>query len=416
MLCTLIVTMPNPEEVLSQRDPGDDMQRRLRYQAAYGALLCLDLLDEQDSVQIFCEHHEDFLVRKTTGKYWGVQVKTREAHLGPFRSNDAPIVSALTRFVLLDKEFPDCFESFVIAANCDFLDTNEAETNLPHVLRILHEHPNVKFSAEMEVVIDNVKSSLRCTKKHIREVIAKIVLDGAIPKFEDITMNVAYKIGQSEAFKNRTLPDLFACAVSLINHILERAALTCDLPARTHFVFADSPIQERVRSIIEHKRLTKATIDQLLGESLTASPALKTSEARSAADLPTGHHLLEKKMALGGISFPSIESAKDHQASAEFLLQTWIHTLGTAAATERMRHLDVLVRTRCAEAHDETYSQSSTFGPQMLASVRSKLQSLSTQKDETYGVAYEHLLGFASIATQECRTWWSDRINLEESI
>ena len=66
MLRTLIATMPNPEEVLSLRDPGDDMQRRLRYQAAYGALLCLNLLDEQDYVQIFCEQHEDFLIKKTT--------------------------------------------------------------------------------------------------------------------------------------------------------------------------------------------------------------------------------------------------------------------------------------------------------------------------------------------------------------
>jgi len=68
--------MPNPEDVLSQRDPGDDMQRRLRYQAAYGALICLELMDEIDCAQVFCEHHEDFLIKKLSGKYTGIQVKT----------------------------------------------------------------------------------------------------------------------------------------------------------------------------------------------------------------------------------------------------------------------------------------------------------------------------------------------------
>lgn len=404
--------MLNPEDVLSQRDPGDDMQRRLRYQAAYGALLCLELIDEADCIQVFCEHHEDFLIKRPSGKYFGIQVKTRGTHLGPFRSNDPAIVAALSRFVELDLQFPECFESFVIAVNCDFLDMGDAETNLPHVLRLLRAKPNVTFSGAMATIIDDIKAALHCTKKRVRDVLSRVSLEGSLPTFEDITMNVATKIGQSPAYKQRTLPDLFACAESLIDYIQRASALTCDLPIRTHFVLSSDPQELKVQSIVQRKLLTQEIILRLLAESLPALPTLQMSQTRDAINMPVGHHLLEKKMALGGISYPSIETAKDLQASTEYLLQTWIHTIGDVAAKERFHHLDVLVRSRCAEAHDEVYSDQHPYGTQMLIHLREKLKTLAAEKHNTYGVSYEHLLGFVSIATQECRTWWSDRVDL----
>jgi hypothetical protein len=138
-----------------------------------------------------------------------------------------------------------------------------------------------------------------------------------------------------------------------------------------------------------------------------------TSQPLKAIDLPAGHHILEKKMAVGGISYPSIAVAKDHQISAEYLLQRWVHSLGPDAATERFQHLDVLVRTRCAEAFDEVSASGAPFGQAMLTSVRTKLEDLAKNKDVTYGLSYEQLLGFVSVATQECRQWWSDPFDLQ---
>src|SRR6185437_3199183 len=109
----------DPSATLSN-DPGDEMQRRLRYQAAYGAILSLQSVDSSDVVEVFCEHHEDLLVRRVNGKYVGVQVKTRHPHLGPFKTDDTAVVTALQRFVALDLQFPDKFEQFILVANCDF--------------------------------------------------------------------------------------------------------------------------------------------------------------------------------------------------------------------------------------------------------------------------------------------------------
>ncbi len=405
--------MIDPADVLSDRDPGDDMQRRLRYQAAYGALLCLECLDNEGFSEIFCEHHEDFLVRKPSGLFIGVQVKTRATYLGAFRSNDAPVTTALTRFVQLDKEFPFSFEAYVLAANCDFLDTGDQETNLPNVLRKLRARPTVTLPGTMGDIIDEIKVTTGVPKKRIREVLCKVRLEGNLPKFEDITMNVATKIATIDAFRPLELERLNSCAVSLIDHVQKSSGLTCDQPLRQHFVFTSSPTEELSKAIIANKRVNRDLILELLTAHLAELTALHTSKPLNAIDLPVGHHILEKKMAVGGISYPSISVAKDHQTSAEHLLQRWVHKFGPDVATERYEHLDVLVRTRCAEAFDEVSASGAPFGQSMLLSVRKKLGELVKDKDLTYGISYEQLLGFVSVATQECRQWWSDRFDLE---
>ena len=218
--------MLNPSDVLSNRDPGDDVQRRFRYQAACGALLCLECLDNEGVAEIFCEHHEDFLIRKPSGMYVGVQVKTRATHLGAFKSNEAPVVTALTRFVQLDREFPSSFETFILSTNCDFLDSGDQETNLPHVLRVLKAKPSAPMPGAMGIVIDGIRGTTGSSKKRIREVLCKVRLAGNLPKFEDITMNVATKIATLDTYKSLPLERLIGCATSLIDQVHQSSGLT----------------------------------------------------------------------------------------------------------------------------------------------------------------------------------------------
>src|SRR5262249_59574288 len=133
----------------------------------------------------------------------------------------------------------------------------------------------------------------------------------------------------------------------------------------------------------------------------------QTASRADVSRLPTGGHILEKKMAAGAISFQSIDVAKDHQRSAEYLLQQWLHKQGTKVANDRYQQLSVIVRTQCAEAFDAAYSDSSLFGRRMLSDVRSRLGSVaSTEGSSVFQARYEHLLGIASIATEECKVWW----------
>ena len=304
----------------------------------------------------------------------GVQVKTRAIHLGAFRSNDGPVTTALTRFVELDKEFPAAFEAFVLVTNCDFLDTGEQETNLPHVLRRLRSKPTAQFTGTMGTVIDGIKTVTGSSKKHIREVLCKVELDGNLPKFEDITMNVATKIASLDAYRSFALEKLNSCAVTLINHVQKSSGLTCDQPLRHHFVFSSSPAEENSRAIINNKRIDRDLILSLLASHLAELSALHTSQPLKAIELPVGHHVLEKKMAVGGShsrALPSLRIIRSRLSTfCNAGLIVWVLT-----ATERFQHLDVLVRTRCAEAFDEVSGSGAPFGQAMLRSVRSSLKS-----------------------------------------
>jgi hypothetical protein len=69
---------PSPEEVLAQNDPGDETANRYRFQWTWAAVVCCMMLDETEDVEeVFCEHHEDVLLKHRDGSFTGHQVKTR---------------------------------------------------------------------------------------------------------------------------------------------------------------------------------------------------------------------------------------------------------------------------------------------------------------------------------------------------
>jgi hypothetical protein len=109
---------PTPITALSSVDHGDDMQMRVRYQSTYAAIVALGLLLDETGIQeIYCEQHEDVLIRRVNGKFQGCQVKTRLARLGPFKADDAQISGAISRFIELDLQFPGSFERFIVSTN-----------------------------------------------------------------------------------------------------------------------------------------------------------------------------------------------------------------------------------------------------------------------------------------------------------
>ena len=218
--------MSTIDRVLSVTDPGDDMQRRLRYQASYGALLCLDLLIEEEdgAAEIFCEHHEDFLVKTKSGKYVGVQVKTRLPGEGPFKSGDEAVKNALSRFIALDLAFPNQFVRFVLVANCDFYDVGESETNLVYVLELICKKPNRTFSGTMKVIIEELRKANKCRKQAVFATLRKVQLEGNVPKFEDMTAVVITKAARlrPEIVEFRTVE---ACADALVEKVLKASAV-----------------------------------------------------------------------------------------------------------------------------------------------------------------------------------------------
>ena len=96
---------PSPDEELSRDDPGDDTARRYRFQWTWAAITCCAMLDDTDDiVEIFCEHHEDVLLKHRDGKFSGHQVKTRESDQPVWKASDVQVKQSLVRFVELDEK------------------------------------------------------------------------------------------------------------------------------------------------------------------------------------------------------------------------------------------------------------------------------------------------------------------------
>src|SRR4051812_5463400 len=85
-------------QTVDASDPGDETQRRFRYQATYAACLAIGILDPESGLdEIFCEHHEDIIAVYSNTDCVGIQVKTRLDGSIPFKSGDDEVIRSIQR-------------------------------------------------------------------------------------------------------------------------------------------------------------------------------------------------------------------------------------------------------------------------------------------------------------------------------
>src|ERR1700730_2073241 len=126
-----------PDKVTCTTDPGDDTQRRFRYQAMQAAILSLAMLDDETEVEeVFCEHHEDILLKQRQGQFVGYQVKTRQEGAEPLKATDEEAVNSIRRFISLDARFGPYFSRYVLGSSCGFWKQEKNGSNLPHLLEM----------------------------------------------------------------------------------------------------------------------------------------------------------------------------------------------------------------------------------------------------------------------------------------
>jgi hypothetical protein len=144
-----------PETVLNQTDPGDDVQRRFGFQATKAAMLSLSLLDSEAEVEIvYCEQHEDVLIKKRSNKFIGYQVKSRLDGSGPHKSTDDEIVRSIRRIVELERTYGQHLDRYTIGSNAGFWDEGKTASSLPHILTLVRDVADGKYPKK---VLDYLK-------------------------------------------------------------------------------------------------------------------------------------------------------------------------------------------------------------------------------------------------------------------
>jgi hypothetical protein len=410
-----------PDSILSKTDPGDDIQRRFRYQATYAAILALNLLDKESEFdEIFCEHHEDILVKLKGGTFRGVQVKTQKEELGPFRASNSEIIKALKKFVKLDKEFPSQFSRFVLATNCGFWCGKKNGSNLSYILELARNVKNSEITSltrPLSTYIKRFTDSIGIDKDFVLNVFKRIELQGNLPKFEGIESSLINRIAKISGMDTETYVDLQRAAKELTDTMLHAASLSHDSPTKYYFALLADPERERTDAIIEGKRITEDTVQHILQQSITSETLLRTWDPVSLSELPKGMRQMARKMTTGGISVSNISLFKDYKYSAEVLFLKWLHKYGEQKATERYEHLRMIVLTECQEAYDSIKNNDEPFGEEMLSDVRQRLHGRhSNERNALFGCHYEHLLGIAGILTEDCPVKWSRVFDTSEVV
>lgn len=400
-----------PEGIIDKSDPGSDVQLRFRYQATYAAILCLKLLEEDGDVElIFCEHHEDILIKKKDQTYIGTQVKTQDIGLGPFKTKDDPIFKSLKRFIALEKEFPGRFCRYVLATNNGFWHKKKNFQNPSYIIDVIKAHLSVGkiLPREANQLINQLCAQTNSSPELIISVLNKVYLNGNLPGLNDIQLSLIKLLATLPGLDQKSHFELEQLAVDLVNRMLQASSLLNGFGTRIYFSLATDPLAEEIKTIIQNKKITKNLIQTIINKLLESEVLLKTSSSAPLSELPKGMKAMELKMAKGGISVANVNLIRDYKSSMEFLLSQWVHKYGPKRAQERYDHLRIIVLTECQEAYDLIHMKDFD-GPKILIELRRRLRDRHTRESSSFfDCKYEQLFGIVGILTEECIVWWSD--------
>lgn len=99
-------------------DRGDETQERFRYQWAIGVWLLAQSLTGKRSIRaLWCEHHEDYLLELSSGRYVAVQVKTDSRENAQWRWSDHALVDSVARFCTFEKLYGAAIDDYEFISN-----------------------------------------------------------------------------------------------------------------------------------------------------------------------------------------------------------------------------------------------------------------------------------------------------------
>jgi hypothetical protein len=409
---------------LNADDPGDEVFRRYRYQATYAAILALGMNHRNaDIVEVFAEHHDDVLLKMRSGRFTAVQVKTQQPGGDPFKSGDAQIIAALSKFIGHERTFGNAFERYIIVTNHQFF-KGDNKSSLHYLIDKAREAKGAdpadmdsRLSAFINSLLKNYNDGLtgadRAARSDVLEVLRKLHIDDSLPKLEDIHQRLRDTIVRADGeYRTATFVDLERAAKALAYAAYLKSSNSIDGAVTQYLAYAAQPEVATIEETINQKRFTREELVSLLAKEMSARATLTAAEPIDPALIPKDLSTAEKKMTAGGLSATTVAASRDWRASAEHLQRQWAMKYQERPAIERYHHVAVAVQTACAEAHEATRTDSPQ-GPPMLESLKEKLQAKRKAGTNFFDCEEEHLLGHAVIRTDQCKVWWSPEFHLE---
>lgn len=255
-----------PENTLDQNDPGDEMQRRIRYQASYAAIKSLALLDKSSEViSILCEQWEDILVKRKDNKFIGIQVKTRFTGKEGFKAGDEEVLNSLKRFIQLENKFSTYFLRYVISANCSFWSEKKNGSSLVFLLEIAKKSSvdDTPHNNLLESFVRRLAKLTNTDRNLIINALRKVELE-ASPGLEDIDARLLNQLAVLPEMQEWRTEAVRHAAKRLVDTMQRAASLYRESLREEYLILLDDPDLERDNLVIEGKKITKEMVLNVL--------------------------------------------------------------------------------------------------------------------------------------------------------
>lgn len=410
--------VPSPSTSPSLNDPGDDTARRFVYQWTYTAILLCALLDDTlDVIEVFCEHHEDILLKHRDGTYTGVQVKTRDTGGDPWTATEDAIFGAVCKFVNLEQQYPGHFRCFALATNHTFLSGRATGTCLPHLLSLAESCPDeASATGPLKAYLKKLSRKTGHPESVCLAALKKSKCDHSLPKLDHVKQSLVSTIVESwDGAVDTAHPALTRGADGLTAECQRAASLDHAQSLPSYLGFLANGVDAALRAAIEGKRFDAARLLRVLADAIAATSLLAgPTTVRPAVGLAT-RGKLDIKLDAGGFSAVSVTAAKDLRDKAEYKSLEWMNRLGETEGLRRHEHIRTVVLRDCADAHEAARARPSPFGVTMLQLLRARFQQRRTQNGAPlFDSLDEHLEGHAYSLTNECKVWWSEPFAIQE--
>lgn len=399
---------PSPENTVAEGDPGDETANRYRYQWTWAAVVCCMLLDDTEDVEeVFCEHHEDILLKHRDGSFTGHQVKTRSDDQPPWKTNDKAVLAACVRFAKLESEYPGKFRCFCFLTNHPLYSAENGK-DLPHVLQLIKNAssltdlpssvvPWVRRVAQMANVIETVALAA----------LSKAMAKSNLPKLHDAGIRLIDTIAQCWALAANCSHDAVKRAAKTLVDECGRASSLDHLQLLPAYMVAALDDAAAIAARIDGKRMTLARVQTILEHGRDSTAILAGDPTHCVEPGEGSIELLHKKLDAAGFSAVSRNSAEDLRDKADYLGIGWTKKYGKDRGLERYDHVRSLVLSDAGRAFDATQTNADHFGPAMREELRRRFRERRTAGDQLFDSTDDHLEGIAFSLTAQCKVVWS---------
>ena len=388
-------------------DAGGETARRYRYQWTYAAIICCMLLDDEEGVaEVFCEHHEDILIKYNSGTLAGLQIKTRAPNQQTWRANDEGIRKALSRFTSLEARFPGQFQQFRFLTNHPLHSARNGR-DLIFVLNCIRSSPRSSLPTSVAQVVTRTAKDAKCTEDVAFAALAKTFASDDLPKFRDIEVRLTQSLIELwPTARECPYNSVRQAALNLQIECQRASSLSHEDVAPAYLAASLDPDATDLAARVGNKRLDRKRVMRVLQRGLddVAAPLTDGSSIAPGSGSPV---LLPTKLDAGGFSAVSLNAAADLRDKADYLGLQWIKKLGRSEGLNRYRHVRSIVLSDAARAYERTKTANGKFGFEMLEDFRSQLANRRANDTQFYDCTNEHIEGFAYVLTSECLVTWS---------